>query len=469
MKNNQWDGSEEIPPSLDQNGGRINIIPAEVRGKFRRHRNWTQVVLLAFFLITPWLSLNGQPLLLLDVINREFHFFGLHLFAHDTPLIFFIFAIFIFGLIFVTAVWGRVFCGWTCPQTVFIDAVFRRIEILIEGTYLTRRKDALAPMSVKKFIRKVIKWSLFVFASSVIAHSFIAFFVGSQKLMSMMAMDPRQNWNYFLLITSVTLIVLFDFAWFREQFCLIVCPYGRFQSVLISPQSLNPGYDVQRGEPRKGSVPAGEPTGDCVSCRRCVEVCPTGIDIRKGLQMECIACTACIDACDEIMVKVNKPKGLIRYMNVTGGSKVKLFSARALFSLAIVLICLALLLRTVLLRDELDISVLRGRDALYRELIVDGETFLSNHFRLHIKNQAAKDFKLKISGTMDGRALEIATPENPVNLRSGEDREIHLFIKFRGEWLSKGKGTARIVIENESGGKPSESSEIHLIGPVTLK
>lgn len=455
----------QIPPSLNQHGERKFIYPAEVKGFFRKHRNWTQALLLAFFLLTPWLTINGKQALLLDVVHREFHIFGLSLYAHDAPLLFLIFAIAVFGLIFITTVWGRVFCGWACPQTVFIDGVFRRIEILVEGKYLERRKMAQSSMTSSILFKKLIKWSLYVIAASLIAHSFIAFFVGAKNLIAMMQLNPTDNWTYFVIITSITLIILFDFAWFREQFCLIVCPYGRFQSVLLGSRTLNIAYDIQRGEPRKGSAPSPVPQGDCVNCRRCVEVCPTGIDIRQGLQLECISCTACIDACDEIMEKVKKPKGLIRYMNTHGGNSWSIRSPRAWFSLFIVSVALFSLIGILSFRKDVDFSVLRAKDALFQKVLINNTEHYTNHFKVHVKNQTQQPMSLKMSCLAESTELEITTITNPIELAANENKEVHIFIKFLPEQLKNGQLSVDLKIENTTNKEVLGVRSIHLVGP----
>lgn len=457
----------QIPPSLDEFGERKWIIPAEVKGFFRRRRTLLHFVLLGVFLFTPWIHIQGRQILLLDIANREFHFFGLSLFAHDAPLLFLLMAMTVFGLIFVTTVWGRIFCGWACPQTVFIDAVFRRIEIWVEGNYLQRRKEKNQPLTPQIFFKKLLKWSLFLIASSLIAHSFMAFFVGSKSLVAMMQGSPKDNWTYFVWITAITLIVLFDFAWFREQFCLIMCPYGRFQSVLLEKKTISIAYDVQRGEPRKGMVPTGAQQGDCVSCRRCVEVCPTGIDIRQGLQMECIACTACIDACDEIMEKVKKPKGLIRYMNTYGNAQWSLRSPRALFSLGIVVGAFCILTGVLMTRKDVDLSVLRAKDALFQKVTENNIDSLTNHFKLHMHNQSSKVLSLKIKALAQNQVLEIITPANPAQLQINEDKEIHIFIKFSPEILKNGQTEASVILEDSETQSIVVEKPVHLVGPGT--
>lgn len=438
-----------------------------MRGFFRRRRDIVEFILLAFSLLSPWITLNGEQALLLDVLKREFHFFGLSLYSHDAPLLFFVLVIVVFGIIFVTVVWGRVFCGWVCPQTVFIDGVFRRIEIWVEGGYLERRRMAKGSFTRTILRKKITKWFLYFVVSSIFAHSFVAVFVGSKTLLAMMQLDPRNNWTYFSLISAFTLLILFNFGWFREQFCLIVCPYGRFQSVLLGAKTLTITYDIKRGEPRKSKNTPSELTGDCVNCRRCVEVCPTGIDIRNGLQMECIACTACADACDEIMDKVKKPRGLIRYMTSEGKSIWTLRAPRAIFSLSAVLMACGFLIANVWTRDHIDVTVLRGKDALFQRVEENGVHYLTNHYRLHIKNQAGKELSLNIAGSTADGALQVVTPFNPLPLKSNEAREIHIFLKFPESILTGGEIPAQIVISD--GVAIVIKRSVHLVGPGVAK
>lgn len=449
--------------SIDETGRKKIIIPAPVTGFFRRRRDQTQIVLIIFFLVIPWVQIGGHQALLLDIIHREFSIFGLKLYAHDAPLVFLVLATLAFGLIFVTSVWGRAWCGWACPQTVFIDAIYRRLEGGIEGSYIERRRMQTEGLTGIQVLRRALKWISFFIVSSLIAHSFIAYFVGSENLLGMMGGDPRNNLTYFILISAMTAIILFDFGWFREQFCAIACPYGRFQSVLMDDTSLAIVYDEKRGEPRKGSEAAKSgAVGDCVSCRRCVEVCPVGIDIRRGVQMECIACTACADACDEIMVKVKKPTGLIRYSNVLG-TAVTLAKPRAIGSGSLMLVAMIALTTALMMRKSVDVSILRAKGPVFQTVVEDGRGIYMNQFHLHIRNQTSNEMhvRLRIAGRED---VHLVLPENPFTMKSTEDRQIPLFVKFSPEVIRNGEATLRILIETES---QSFSQNIRLIGPVT--
>lgn len=446
---------------LDEHGHRKTIIPAEVKGFFRKHRTWTQAVLISIFLFIPWIKIGGEQAILLDLSQRKFAFFGLVLFAHDAPNIFFLFGVLVFGLALVTALWGRVWCGWACPQTVFIDAIYRRIEILVEGNYIQRRALEKADLSVHKISKKILKWFLFFIASSLIAHSFTAYFVGGSSLALMITEGPSQYFGVFVFVSIMTAILLFDFGWFREQFCIIMCPYGKFQSVLLDNQSLTVMYDEKRGEPRKGR--GVDNPGDCVSCNRCVQVCPTGIDIRNGVQLECIACTACIDACDEIMTKVNKPKGLIRYTSLIG-DRVKLLRPRTVAYLFFILVCLVGLATSLSTRQSIHWSIIRAKDSPYTVLKNNGSDQVLNHFILHLKNQSSQSENLVMKAvTSEGQELEIKMQAGQSALSAFQSKDVHIFILAPLDLFSeKGNLEANIYIQ---GRNYFDSQRVRLLGP----
>ena len=297
--------------TIREDGSRPFLYPADVRGRFAGLRKASALLLIAFYLSLPWIKVGGHPAAFLDVANRRFHLFGITLAAQDMWLLFFVITGLGFSLFFVTALLGRVWCGWACPHTVFLDHVYRRIERWVDGDAVARRTLAEAPMTAGKALRRVVKHTLYILVSATIAHLFLAYFVSIPELWSMMSVAPGEHWDLFVFVAVFTGILYFNFAWFREQLCIVICPYGRIQSALIDDHSLVIAYDSKRGEPR-GKV-GTEGAGDCVACNRCVAVCPTGIDIRQGLQLECVGCTACIDACDEVMTRVGRPRGLIRY------------------------------------------------------------------------------------------------------------------------------------------------------------
>jgi len=310
-------------PTLDSlstihaDGSRQFVHPSDVHGSFTRWRRIAALALLVIYIALPWIPVNGFPAVFLDVQERRFHFFGLTLATQDLWIGFFLVTGLAFSLFFVTSLFGRVWCGWTCPYTVFMEQIYRRVERWIDGDGAAQRRLEDAPWTAPKIARRVFKHGVFVLISAIIAHIFLSYFVSIRALYEMMQHSPAHHAKAFGVVLFLTGALYFSFSWFREQFCIILCPYGRLQSALTDDDSIVIGYDKKRGEPR-GKTTVEKPAGDCIDCRRCVQVCPTGIDIRNGLQMECIGCAACIDACDDIMRKVNRPTGLVRYDSTKG-------------------------------------------------------------------------------------------------------------------------------------------------------
>ncbi len=291
------------------------IHPATARGRFTRWRTLTGIVLLAVYAGLPWIQMNGNPAVFMDLVHRQFHYFGLTFVVQDLWLAFFLFTGVGFTLFYVTALLGRVWCGWACPQTVFLD-VARRLERWIEGDAASRRRLDAIPWTFGKTIRRSVKHGTYAVFALTLAHVFLSYFVSLPRLYAMMREAPGANWQSFIFVFAIAAALWFNFAWFREQFCIVLCPYGRLQSALIDNHTLVIGYDSKRGEPRGHKHTEG--AGDCVDCLRCVQVCPVGIDIRQGLQMECIGCAACVDACDAVMDKLERPRGLVRYDSMNG-------------------------------------------------------------------------------------------------------------------------------------------------------
>ncbi len=324
--------------TIRDDGSRLFLHPADAHGRFTALRRWSGWVLIAIYLALPWIPVGGHPAVFLDIAHRRFHLFGLTLAFQDAWLLFFGITGLGFSLFFITALLGRVWCGWACPQTVFLEHVYRRIERWLEGDAVARRRLDAAPWDTTKVIRRGFKQVVFFGVSAVIAHLFLAYYVSIPELWTMMHSAPGEHWSAFVFVFVFTAILYFNFAWFREQLCLIICPYGRLQSVLIDDHSMVIGYDEKRGEPRGK---AGTPdAGACVDCNRCVQVCPTGIDIRQGLQIECIGCAACIDACDTVMDKLGRDRGLVRYDSQTGlgGGKTRWLRPRTLVYAVLMLV-----------------------------------------------------------------------------------------------------------------------------------
>lgn len=465
---------DERPATMDEAGKRVFIFPEQAKGFWRNARTITEIILVIFFLVLPWIKIGGHQALLLNIGERKFSIFGLIFWAHDAPLIFFILAFLSIGLAFITAVWGRIWCGWACPQTVFIDGVFRRLEYWIIGSHIQQRNLARAPWGTKKFFKLSVLWSLFLIVSLIIAHSFLAYFVGADRLVEMTQQNPQQNWTIFLVMAFLAAFFLFDFGWFREQFCIIMCPYGRFQSVLMDEDSLTVSYDTVRGEPRKGTTKAGEMEGDCINCYKCISVCPTGIDIRNGQQLECIGCTACIDACDEVMEKIKKPVGLIRYAtgNSLKGLTTKWFRPRvAIYSLLLIVVTVALVF-SVSRREDIVVTVLRGKDTPFQVVkTADDSEEIINHFKMHMKNQTFNDVSLKmvLPEEWKEKDIEIISQNKTIKLEPGKDETVHFFVKFpKGVTGGEGTRTIRLDFIDPGDNKIKTGEDVKLVGPGSI-
>ena len=302
--------------TVNDDGSHYVLHPADVTGRFMLARRLFAVVLLVVYVILPWITVNDAPAVFLDILNREFHFFGITLAPQDLWVLFFGITGMGFALFFLTALLGRLWCGWACPYTVFLEHVFRRIERIIDGDSNARKKLDQAPWRFPKIWRRVIKHGLYVVVAALLAHVFLSYFVSLERLYGYVKTSPMDHLASFGVVAFLTAAFYFCFAHFREQFCIMVCPYGRLQSAMTDDDTVIIGYDEARGEPRGKATDPG--AGACIDCRRCVNVCPTGIDIRNGLQLECIGCAACVDACDDIMKKLHRPTGLVRYDSMNG-------------------------------------------------------------------------------------------------------------------------------------------------------
>lgn len=451
----------------DESGKRLVVYPAVVKGLWHKRRMIFQWVLLFIFLAIPWMSWNGNPILLFNIPDRRFFIFGLNLWAHDAPLIFFILGIAAFGLFLVTALWGRVWCGWACPQTVFIERVFRQIEIWVEGSHIQRKKLAAQEMNAEKLTKKSIKWALYLSLAWLISNSFLAYFVGKERLFEMMAHNPSENPTSFAIMAFFFGGVLFDFVWFREQFCTLVCPYGRFQSVLMDRNSLVVAYDVKRGEPR-GKLKKNDPNtdkGDCIDCNKCVAVCPTGIDIRNGTQMECIACTACIDACDDVMEKIKKPKGLISYTSerMLEGKKFLLVHPRTIGYTLILLFMFSGLSYSLYKKDDLQVNQLRHSSNPY-ELLKnkEGKTYLQNVVKLRVHNQSSQNYNLSIQMKENYPGLKLINPIPSYPAGANKSFELSVIIQTTNKDLLK---KSLFLLISDLDHKYEKTIEVKLLGP----
>lgn len=358
--------------TVDEKGKRVWIYPKKPKGRFHRYRVVVAIFLLVVLFAGPFIKISGQPLLLINILQRKFIIFGMAFWPQDFHLFFLATLALIVFIILFTVVFGRLFCGWACPQTIFMEMVFRKIEYWIEGDAHKQRLLKKAPWTFDKFLKKSSKHAIFYAISFLIGNTFLAYIIGIDELTKIVTDPPSEHFAGLTAMILFSGVFYFIFAFFREQVCTLVCPYGRLQGVLLDPDSIVVAYDFNRGEPRAKISKSKSDTveaGDCIMCYQCVEVCPTGIDIRNGTQLECVNCTACIDACDDIMVKVNRPKGLIRYASynsILKGVKFKI-TPRMIGYSSILVILMIVLTSMLLTRSDIESTILRTPGVLYQE------------------------------------------------------------------------------------------------------
>lgn len=453
---NRFDLDEERLSTTDEDGHRVYLHPEDVKGVWKNRRDVVYWFLIGVYLVLPWIYIKDKPALQVDIFKREFTFLGSTFFGVD-PILFFLIAAFaLFAIAFMTSVFGRVWCGWACPQTVFIQSIFLKIESFIEGNARERRALETAPLSVNKIWKKALKWSLFTIISAHIAHTFIGYFVGPRELFQITLHSPSEHMGIFMATMIITGIFLLDFGWFREQFCIIACPYGRMQSVMMDENSLVIVYDEKRGEPRR-NTPGVERSqeGDCINCYNCVKVCPTGIDIRRGTQMECIACTNCIDACDEIMIKIKRPTGLIKYGSESGERKI--FTARSVVYAGISLLFIGAFILFLNKSSNLQLIFMRGK-----ETYTQNNEEITNRFTLKFTHQGDRIYKLRLK--VNDPKILVITPQSPLLLKDHEKNFI-VFFRFAKSSLVKGTKKVDVNVYDETNEQIVATKEVVLVGP----
>lgn len=383
--------------TIDEEGHRKYIFPKKPSGKFYDYRKWVSYFLLLVLVANPFIKVNGNQFMMFNVLERRFNIFGFPFWPQD----FYIFVLFmIIGVVFVvlfTVIFGRIFCGWICPQTIFLEMVFRRIEYWIEGDRGAQIRLSKQAWDAEKIRKKSLKWSVFLVISFFIANVFLAYLISSDVLLQMVEEGPSNNLSTLVSLLIFTGVFYFVFVWFREQVCIIACPYGRLQGVLLDNKSINVAYDFVRGEKEAGRAKynkqedrAASGKGDCIDCKLCVHVCPTGIDIRNGVQLECINCTACIDECNTIMESIGLPKGLIRYASedeIRNKEKFK-FTTRMKGYTAVLSILVCVLVGLLFLRTEVETTILRLPGQLFQH---KGNN-ISNVFTFKLVNKTTRDF-----------------------------------------------------------------------------
>jgi len=446
--------------TIDDHGKRIWIHAKKPKGKLYNYRQLFGYSLLAFLFIVPFIKVHGEPLLLFNILERKFIIFGSIFWPQDSFIFYLMMLSSILFIILFTVVYGRLFCGWACPQTIFLELIFRKVEWLIDGTPAQQKKLKAQAWNATKIFKRILKHVLFWLISLILVLALLSFVISVNGVFEFIS-NPSNNPKGIIVLFVFTSAFYFIYGWFREQVCTIMCPYGRLQGVLLDSNSIIVSYDYFRGEP-KGVPKKGEENkyGDCIDCKQCVNVCPTGIDIRNGTQLECVNCTACIDACNATMTKIGKPKGLIRFASENGiknGQKLKLTPRNIAYSvvLGIILIFLTILLFT---RPDIETNILRDKNFIYQE---QGDTAISNIYNVRILNKTHNTMDLTIKlVSIDG---ELKFFGDNLQIKSGEKTEPKMIV-----YIPKDKITQKNMIlkfEIYSGNKLLEEVETNFVGP----
>ena len=446
-------------------GKRQWIYPKQPRGPYTRMRTIVSALLLVILVVTPFLSFNGHPVMLFDVLGRKFILFGVIFGPHDGPLLGLALITLAVFIILFTAVFGRLFCGWICPQTVFMEMVFRRIDYWVEGDHRAQRRLNESAWTSRKLLRKGTKYTLYGLLSFGVANILLGWVIGGEALLRLVTDDPSRHVGGLTALLAVTGGFYWVFAWFREQACILVCPYGRLQGVLLDPHSIVIAYDHVRGEPR-GRLRRGRTRteGDCIDCKLCVDVCPTGIDIRDGTQLECVNCTACIDACDEVMEKIGRPRRLIRYDSATGitSGKQRIWTPRVIGYSAVLSVLLALLVVLLANRSEIDVTILRTPGMFYQDQ-PDGR--VSNIYDVSVLNKTfdrvAVDLRLR------GARGELRLIGDPLAPEPQEVAQGKVMVVL--ERTALGGLSTPVVIEVSARGRPVATVSTTFLGPGTVQ
>lgn len=450
--------------TVDASGRRKWVFAQKPAGKLYRLRTFISWGFFALFFSLPFIHVNDRPLFLFDVTKAEFIIFGKIFWPQD----FFIFGItmitFIVFIVLFTAAFGRLFCGWVCPQTIFMEMFFRKIEYAIEGNAAHQRLLANAPWTFNKISRKTAKHVLFYLASFVIANFFLSYIIGVKELWKIITGPVSQHVGGLIAIVAFSGVFYLVYAFFREQACTVVCPYGRLQGVLLDKNSMVVAYDYNRGEPRgKFRKKANRQWGDCIDCMQCVKVCPTGIDIRNGTQMECVGCTACIDACNAMMSAIGKPVGLIRYASENGISAREPlhFTGRMKFYTVLLVLLTGLLTFLLVSRKDIDSTIMRTPGILYQERGADS---VSNLYNIKVANKTNRiiPLHLELEG-INGHIAIIGGHDIKVS-RSGQGSG-SFFVVLPNRVIHERKTTIRVALY--AGGKKIETIKTNFLGPVS--
>ena len=467
IKKVDWNDFRDHLATADREGNRKWIFARKPKGRFHNLRLYVSWVLLAVMFTGPFIRIGGEPLLLMNIIERKFVILGQVFWPQDILIFATGLLIFLVGIAVFTAAYGRLWCGWTCPQTVLMEMVFRKIEYALEGDAPAQRELAKAPWTAGKVARKVLKHAIFFGLSFIIGNTLLSYIIGTEQLKLIVTDNPANHLQGLTFMVLFTFIFYAIFARFREQACTFICPYGRFQSTLLDENSIVVAYDHRRGEKRgllhRAESPAQRQQagfGDCIDCHQCVAVCPTGIDIRNGTQLECVHCTACIDACDTVMDKIKRPRGLIRYASLNGiekGEKLRL--TPRLVGYSVLLGALGVLLAVLLLtRSDVQATVLRAQGALFQQM-PDGH--FSNLYNVKVVNKTAHDMPVELR--LENITGEVRVMGAPLLVPARKLAESPILVELSASVMKS--GTTPIVVGIYANGRRLQTIKTAFIGP----
>ena len=455
--------------TINNEGKRAWVYPKKPSGRFYKYRSYVSYFLLLILLAAPFIKINGNQFLLFNVIERKFNIFGFPFWPQDFHLLVVSMIVGVVFVILFTVVFGRIFCGWICPQTIFLEMVFRKIEYWIDGDRGKQIRLEKQPWNAEKIKKRLLKWFLFFIISFLIANVFLAYLIGGDTVIDYITGNPLDNTNTLASLLIFTAVFYFIFAWFREQVCIIACPYGRLQGVLLDNKTINVAYDHVRGEGETGRAKfskredrAASGKGDCIDCSQCVNVCPTGIDIRNGTQLECVNCTACIDECDHMMENVGLPKGLIRFASEENIEKKTpfQFTARMKGYTAVLGILIAVLIGMLFLRNDVEATILRLPGQLYQH---KENGIISNIYTYKVINKTTKQ--------IDDITYKLLSHKGKIETVTHQSFEVPkqglaegtLFIELHQSEMKKEKVNLKIGVY--SGNKLIETTKTNFLGP----
>ncbi|MEM7108607.1 MAG: cytochrome c oxidase accessory protein CcoG [Bacteroidota bacterium] len=470
VMDNLYDFDDQFRDSIstvDESGRRVWVYPKKPKGKMHNPRIGVTVFLLTILFVGPFLTIGGRPFLLLNFFERKFVILGQPFWPQDFFLLAVTLITFFVFIILFTVVFGRLWCGWACPQTLFMEMVFRKIEYWIEGDANKQRRLNNGPWNADKIRKKGLKFTIFLAISLLISHTVMAYLIGIDQAAQVVSKPPTENLSGFMGLMAFTGIFFWVFAYFREQACIAVCPYGRLQGVLLDKKSIAVMYDWLRGEPR-GKIKkkaALELKGDCIDCNLCVHVCPTGIDIRNGTQLECVNCTACIDACDDVMEKIKKPKGLIRYSSHAAieEGRQKLFNPRVAAYSVVLLALISFLSFSLATRSDIETTILKVPGQLYQKTEAGD---ITNLYNIQFVNKTYDDMTLEVRIENEATAKISKVGGGDVKVQSNGLAEGVYFIEMPVEKINAPKIDLKIGVYHN--GQLVETVKTKFLGPVSF-